>query len=108
MDIRFHEKLYTDGLSEKKLALAKKKIKRKSPKINLFLITLPVGNQGILEIYWYPELLQSFYQKMDIKITVVGIARSRETAFELIKTVITDVGYDKGEIPIEQFFKECK
>ena len=108
MDIRFHEKLYTDGLSDKKLASAKKKIKRKSPKINLFLITLPVGKQGILEIYWYPELLQSFYQNMDIEMTVVGIARSRETAFELIKMMIKDIGCEKGQIPIEQFFKECK
>ena len=108
MDIRFHEKFYTDGLSDKKLASIKKKIKRKSPKINLFLITLPVGKQGILEIYWYPELLQSFYQNMELEMTVGGIARSRETAFELLKTVIKDIGYDNGQIPVKQFFKECK
>ena len=40
--------------------------------------------------------------------TVVGIARSRETAFELIKMMIKDIGCEKGQIPIEQFFKECK
>lgn len=108
MDIRFHEKLYNDGLSDRKLAAIRKKIKRKSPKLNLFLITLPVGGQGILEIYWYPELLQSFYQKMDIELVVVGIARSRNDAFVLIEKIVKDIGFDAGQIPIEQFFKERK
>lgn len=106
MDIRFHEKLYSDGLSSKKLVSIKKKIKRKSSKINLFLITLPIGKQGILEVYWYPELLQSFYQDMKTEVIVVGMAFSRESAFELIEKMIKDIGYKKGDIPIEQFFKE--
>lgn len=107
MNIRFHEKLYTD-LSGKKLTSIKKKIKRKSPKVNLFLITLPLGNQGILEIYWYPELLQKIYQKMDVDVIVVGLADSREQAFKWIEKIVTEIGLQDANIPVKEFFKESK
>lgn len=103
MNIRFHEKLYSD-FSDRKLASIKKKIQKKSPKLNLFLVTLPIGRQGILEVYWYTELLQSFYQKLDKEVVVVGLAADREEAFSLIETIITDIGLHDGKIPINEFF----
>ncbi|MGN0154576.1 MAG: hypothetical protein ACI4A3_08995 [Lachnospiraceae bacterium] len=106
MDIRFHEKLYNDGLSDRKLASIQKKIKKKSPKLNLFLITLPVGRQGLLEVYWYPELLQPFYQEMDVEVTVVGVAYTREDAFSLIEEIVRDAGICAGQISIGSFFEE--
>lgn len=107
MNIRFHEKLYMD-MSDKELASVKKKIRKKSPKLNLFLITLPVGNQGILEVYWYPELLQPFYQKMKTEVIVVGLANSREEAFDIIEEIITEIGLQDNNIPVDEFFKESK
>ena len=107
MNIRFHEKLYTD-MSGKKLTSIKKKVRRKSTKLNLFLITLPLGNQGILEIYWYPELLQKFYQKMNVEVIVVGLANSREQAFKTIEKIVTEIGLQDGNIPVKEFFKESK
>lgn len=104
MDIRFHEKLYRNDFSDRKLAAIKKKIQKKSPKLKLFLITLPIGNQGILEVYWYPELLQPFYRNMKKEAVVVGIAEDREEAFALIETIIKDIGLHDGKIPINEFF----
>lgn len=106
MDIRFHEKLYRNGISKRKLASISRKIQQKSPKLNLFLVTLPLGRQGILEVYWYPELLQRVYQQMDEELIVVGLAKTREEAFLLVEQIIMDIGVKKGEIPVKQFFEE--
>lgn len=106
MDIRLHEKLYRHKISDGGLASIRRKIKKGSPKLNLFLVTLPIGTQGILEVYWYPELLQTCYQQMKGELTVIGIAKSREDAFELIEQIITDVGFQEGNIQIDTFFKE--
>lgn len=95
-------------MSDKKFNSVKKKIRKKSLKLNLFLITLPIGNQGILEIYWYPELLQSFYRQMSMEVIVVGIADSRKEAFDMIKKIVTEIGLQDDSIPVEEFFKESK
>ena len=95
-------------MSGKKLASIKKKVRRKSTKLNLFLITLPLGNQGILEIYWYPEELQKFYQKLNVEVIVVGLANSREQAFKTIEKIVTEIGLQDGDIPVKEFFKESK
>lgn len=105
MDIRFHEQLYSDGISDRKLASFQKKIKKQFPKLDLFLVTLPLGNEGLLEVYWYPELLQRHYQEMNEELIVVGIATSRDVAFHLIEQIILDVGFEGGEIPIKDYFK---
>lgn len=108
MTIKFHEKLYRDGISDKKYISIKKKVNRKSPKINLFFIALPISNQGLLEIYWYPELLQEAYQKLETELVIVGIANSREEAFALVEEIITDIGVEGHVIPVYEYFKESE
>ena len=106
MDILFHEKMYHNGYSEKKIAKIRKKIQKLSPKLNLFLVTLPIGPEGILEVYWYPELLQNVYQRSSEQLVVVGLASSREDAFELVEQIVRDVGWKTGNIPIRDYFEE--
>jgi hypothetical protein len=105
MDIRIHEQLYSQGISDRKLVSLKKKIQKKFPKLDLFLVTLPLGSEGLLEVYWYPELLQKHYQQLDTELFVVGIATSREDAFHLIEQIVLDVGYENGKILIKDYFK---
>ena len=106
MDIQFCEKLYNENMSKRKLASIRKRIRKKSPKLNLFLVTLPLGEDGVLEIYWYPELLQKAYQELERDLYVVGVANDREDAFELIRTIVEDAGITNGTISIKEFFKE--
>lgn len=106
MDIRFHKKLYKHKISARELASIKRKMRKGSLRLNLFLVTLPIGSQGILEVYWYPELLQTFYQQMKRELIVVGIAKSREEAFQLVEQIITDAGFQEENIRIDAFFKE--
>lgn len=105
MRIRFHEKLYSDDISDRKLRSIKKKVAMRSPKLNLYLVTLPLGNQGILEVYWYPELLQKAYRSMKGELVVVGVANDRDTAFELVRQIISEIGVQEVSIPVEEFFE---
>lgn len=105
MDIRIHEQLYSEGISDRKLTSYKKKLKKKSPKLDLFLVTLPLGNEGLLEVYWYPELLQKHYLRMEQELVVVGIATDRDMAFHLVEQIVSDAGVENGNIPIKDYFK---
>lgn len=106
MKIRFHKQLYSTGISKLRLFAIKKGILGKIPKLSVFLVTLPLGNQGLLEIYWYPELLQKAYQTLDEELVVVGMASSREDAFDLVEQIVSKVGVVEGQIPVDSFFKE--
>lgn len=105
MNIRFHEQLYSEGISDRKLASLKKKIQKKSLRLDMFLVTLPLGKEGLLEVYWYPEFLQTYYLAMDIEVLVVGVADSREKAFHLIEQIVSDVGVEDGNLPIKDYFR---
>ena len=106
MNIRIHEQLYSEDISDRKLAVLKKKLIKKSVKLDLFLVTLPLGKEGILEIYWYPELLQKAYQDLKCELRVIGVAKNRDEAFELIRTIVEDVGIAKGTISMKEFIEE--
>ena len=105
MDIIFHEKLYRDGISDRKYKRIRRKVRAGKAKLNLFFVTLPLNGNGLLEIYWYPELLQKAYQQLQKNLVVVGIAGSREEAFSQIEDIISDVGWSMGDIPVEAYFK---
>ncbi len=106
MNIRFHEQLYSDGISERKLASIQRKIKKLVPKLDVFLIVLPLENEGLLEVYWYPELLQSYYRKMDKDIVVVGISNKKDEAISLIERILLDAGICNGSILLKNYFEE--
>ena len=59
-------------------------------------------------MYWYPELLQRFYQKMHTEVIVVGLAGSREEAFDIIQKIVIEIGLPENKIPVDEFFKESK
>ena len=106
MKFHFHEKLYSDGFSDKKLRSIKYKIKRGKLMAGIFLITLPLAEDGILEIYRYPEFLLPMYKSLDSKVMIVGIAKSKEDAFSLVERIVKDVGVSEGVLPISDFFRE--
>lgn len=106
MNIRFHEQLYSNGISKRRLASVCRRVKKRSPKLNLFLVTLPLGNQGILEVYWYPELLQSYYQQQPIEVFVVGLADTKKSAFELVEQIVADALQKDGRIRLDAVIRE--
>lgn len=106
MKIRFHKKLYKDGISNRRISKIIKMIRKGKIPVSVFLITLPLKADGILEVYWYPELMQTVYQKMDKELVVVGIANQRQEAFELIRDMVSDMMEENKNISVKEFFEE--
>lgn len=72
---------------------------------NLYVIVLPLLQDGLLEIYPYNQLLQKPYRKLDSRIRVVGFARGKEVAEQLVLQIIQDMYDETGEEwKVEDFF----
>ena len=104
MKFIFHEKLYTDGMSARKIESIRNKIIKGSFKLGVFLITLPLSDDGILEIYRYPEFLQTVYKKSADNVVIVGLANSKEDAYSIVEHIVHDVGCDNAKNAIKEFF----
>jgi len=78
---------------------------KESGGISLSGIVLPLLQDGLLEIYPYNQLLQKPYRKLDSRIRVVGFARGKEVAEQLVLQIIQDMYDETGEEwKVEDFF----
>ncbi len=97
--------LYDQLYVGKSLQLKKDKIIRKMKKgkvvLRLFCVTLPLGSNGILELYSYTELLQPWLK--DRNPIVVGIAGSRIEAFSLIEHLVHCMYQQTGEFSVSKY-----
>lgn len=101
----FSDRCYTYNLKDRKQARIKKQIRRHKPVRNLYVIVLPILQDGLLEIYPYDQLLQKPYRKIDSRIQVVGFARGKEVAEQLVLQIIQDMYDETGEEwKVEDFF----
>lgn len=101
----FADNCYTYNLTERKQARIKKRIKRHKTVRNLYVIVLPLLQDGLLEIYPYNQLLQKPYRKIDSQIRVVGFARGKDAAEQLVVQIIQDMYDETGEEwKVEDFF----
>ena len=101
----FADKCYTYNLTERKQIRIKKRIRRHKPVRNLYVIVLPLLQDGLLEIYPYNQVLQKPFRKLDSRIQVVGFARGKEVAEQLVLQIIQDMYDETGEEwKVEDFF----
>ena len=70
----------------------------------VFVITLPLFGDGILEIYELNELRQKIYTDMGDAIHIVGAAPSRFRAVLLVRDIIDDIYKKTGDVDVERFF----
>ena len=96
MKFKISEKLYTDSDSDKLFRKNLVKIKLKRPVNGLYVVTLPLYEAGIMEIYDYNELLQPYYRKLKRTIEVLGVSRTREGAKQLTCDILEDVFSEYG------------
>ncbi len=98
------DRLYTYKIKEKKLDKIITRIKKGKNVPKLVLVTLPLFQDGILEIYDYNQLLQSYYRSIDERITIVGMSKSKSEANELVLNIVQDM-YDAGvDFDVREFF----
>lgn len=97
--------LYDKIYIGKSLQFKKDKIIRKMKKgkvvLRLFCVTLPLGSNGILEIYSYTELLQPWITNQNP--VIIGIAGSRIEAFALVKSIIDQMYQETGGFSIPDY-----
>jgi len=86
----FSEKLHTDVADEAKFQKLLKQISRKKPGMPVYLITEPLSEAAIYEIYEMNTLLQPYYRKMKKKLSIYGISTTKKGAREVLTEVIRD------------------
>lgn len=101
------DKYYTYNLTRRKQAYIKKKLTRQKPVSGLYVVVLPLFQDGLLEIYPYNQLLQPFYKSLSDKIRIVGVAKGKEQAQALVVDMIQDIYDATGDaFLVERFFFE--
>ena len=90
MKIKVVDNVYTELNTEKSFKKLLRRIAMKRPVAGLYLITEPLYETGIMEIYSYNELLQPYYRKMRRKLNVYGVATSRDKAKKLLCDILDD------------------
>ena len=70
----------------------------------VFVVTLPLFDDGILEIYELNEFRQKVYRDMSDSIHIVGAAPSRQQAVRLVRDIIDDISIKTGDVDGKGFF----
>lgn len=91
------ESMYTYDIGERKQKRILRKIRQKKKIRNLYLVTLPLGGDGLLEVFPYNQLLQAYYQSLGDSIVVVGMAKQKSKAMELLLLMVQDMYDSMGE-----------
>jgi hypothetical protein len=75
--------------------------------IDTYLIALPSNPQNLLDIYHANFLLQPHFKKTHVldNIYVLGIAKGREEAFEVVQGIIAEVYENTGGFQIRKYYK---
>lgn len=97
------EHVYSDIERGKKLNKQIRKIYKYKPAINLFLVTFPIADKGILEIYNYNVLLQPYYRQHEEEIIIVGISSKKDEAEELIRSIVEETVRETGGLNIKEY-----
>ena len=104
MKFKVSPNVYSEEMSEKAFSRTLRRIALKRPVAGLFVVTEPIMNTGIMEIYDYNELLQPYYRKNKSTLNILGIAKSRESAKILVCDIIDDAYRELGGPKIKELF----
>lgn len=70
----------------------------------IYVVTLPLFGDGILEIYELNEFRQKVYEDILDRIHIVGAASTRAQAVELVRDIIDDIYRKTGDVDVKNFF----
>lgn len=69
-----------------------------------YVLTLPLGLDGLLDMYPVYVLNQKFYQKQEI--TVVGVAKDKQEAVLLAKRIIDECYEKRSDVLVSEFIRD--
>ena len=105
MRFRYIDNLYTDIDDEKKLRKKLKTLSKKKPDPAMFLVTYPLSNAGIMEIYSEAELMQPYYRKLKKYLNIIGVFSSKDKAKKMIPDILNDIIRETGKVDVYRFVK---
>ena len=74
--------------------------------IDTYLITIADNPDNILDIYSANVLKQPHFKKKNrSEIYVVGLAKGRDEAFELVRTIVDETYHRTGKVDVADFLK---
>jgi len=94
------------GKKERKVKKIKKLVDRKSKRLlGYSCITLPTNKENILDVLNMGELLFKHYNSPEAQdIYILGLAKGRDDALELVRDIIDEVYKNTGTFDIERYF----
>jgi hypothetical protein len=95
--------MYVRGIPDKKVIPTMRRMKKNKRVSSLYCITLPVFQDGILEIYEYSELQQELYDTLENPVIVIGIAGSYSDAEEMVRMIVDEVFQNSGNFDVEDY-----
>ncbi len=96
--------VYTYGYSEDEVRHLAKRLKYNVKKLKLYIVCLPILGDGLMEIYDYKQFQQSFYKQIKKDIVVLGFARDKAGAQEIVLSLTQDLYDSDCNFDIKKFF----
>lgn len=93
----------SDSVADKKRKILNN-LKKNKLQINVYVITLPIVEGGIMEIYPSFIFLQDIYKRQDIY--VIGLASSMDEAYELVDQIVMDCYNETGDFNVKKYIGE--
>lgn len=103
--MKWYRKLYLGENAKKEKYKMFGRICKNRFQADTFLIVLPQASDNLLEIISANYLLQPFFKKKAVSdnIYVVGLAKGRDEAFELVRVIIDEVHSKTGAFDIRGY-----
>lgn len=101
--MKLYSRMYVRGIPDRKVIPTMRKMKRNRSASGVYCITLPVFQDGILEIYEYEELRQPLYEELEHPVIVIGITGSMAEAEELVRLIVDEVYRNTGSFDVEGY-----
>ena len=98
--------VYSDVERGRKLNKLIRSVYKYKPEFGLFLITLPLEDGALIEVYNYNVFLQPYFLERDDEIVVVGITKSKGSANELLRKITEDSLRVTGGLDIKKYIND--
>ncbi|MBO4864779.1 MAG: hypothetical protein J5517_10460 [Eubacterium sp.] len=106
MKFNISKKVYSSEITDKQFSKLLRRVSLKRPVKDLYVVTPPLYEAGIMEIYNYNELLQPFYRKQKQRLDIYGIAKSRDAAKQIVCDILEDAYRELGGPDIKGLFAD--
>lgn len=101
--ISWSNQLFTSkSINKRELKSIKKKINKNRFLKDVYCITFASNTENLFDIYNVKQFIFTYYKKKDIHI--LGLAKSKEEACELIIEMIEEIYKETGEFKVRDYF----